>query len=370
MSRNPIPELPTRVLIVDDESDLRRMLARFLTQRGYDVSQAASGAEALMAVHAFRPTVMLLDINLPGMSGVEVLPEALELDPDLAIVMLTGASDAATATACLQRGALDFVTKPFDLERVHAVLRQAERRRDTAAQDREISRWLKQEVTRRTQELEDARRRQEELTVAMLEVLVIALEAKSPYFVGRSARVADYAASIATQLGLPDPEVEQVRVAGRLRDLGMIGIREEVLNKQGPLTPEEYAHVQEHVVIGSRILAPLAHLGAVVEIVRSHHERWDGRGYPDRRGGTDIPLAARIIHVAEAYDALTTPRPYQAKLGGDEAVARIRELSGTAFDPRIVDALAAAVGRRQTLEFVLEDTLPADVLERLDATAA
>ena len=138
---------------------------------------------------------------------------------------------------------------------------------------------------------------------------------------------------IAAELGLDDEQVEQVRMAGRLHDIGKIGIREEILNKQGPLTADEYEHVKQHVVIGSQILAPLAHLGDIIAFVRSHHERWDGQGYPDGLQGEEIPLGARILAAAEIYDALTTSRPYQEKMPPEVAVERMRDLAGTVLDP-------------------------------------
>jgi len=347
-----------RVLVVDDDAEVRHTVVRFLERRGYEVAEASSGPEGLVAVAKFRPGLVLLDINLPSMSGLEVLPEVFEVDPYVPVVMLTGAADAATATQCMREGAVDFLIKPFGLDRLGSAVAEALRRRDTLAQDREISRWLKHEVATRTRELDEARRRQEELTVSALDALVIALEEKSPYFAGRATRVADVAASVATQLGLEEAEVEQIRVAGRLRDLGMIGIREAILDKSGPLTTEEYAQVREHVYIGTRILAPFTHLGPVIQYVQYHHEQWDGQGYPEGRAGEAIPLGARIVGVAEAFDALTSPRPYQARATARQAVARVRELAGTRFDPTVVDALAAAVGQRQTLEFVPSEEGP------------
>jgi len=360
MMTSPSDNGEIRVLVVDDEEAVRNTLSRFLSRRGYEVQQAASGPEAIRLVRDGRPALMLLDIGMPEMPGTDVIPEVLEIDPDVGIVVLSGQSDAATVSTCMQRGALDYLTKPVILDALDRALAKAIRRRDTLAQDRELSRWLKREVSQRTLELEHARRRQEELTVALLEALVAALEAKNTFLPGHSARVAEFAATIAAQLGLPDDEVEQVRIAGRLHDLGMIGIRESVLDKVGPLTEAEYQHVQEHPVIGSRILAPLSHLGPVADFVRSHHERWDGTGYPDRLAGFDIPLGGRIIHAAEIYDALTTPRPYQEPLRPDAAVARMQEMAGSVLDPALVTALTAAVGRRKTLEFVRDDLPPLD----------
>jgi len=183
---------------------------------------------------------------------------------------------------------------------------------------------------------------------------VNALEAKDPYMRGHSARVADLAATIAHQLGLPEEQVEHVRVAGRLHDIGKIGTRESVLNKEGALTPDEFEHVKQHVLIGSQILAPLSHLGDIIPAVRGHHERWDGTGYPDALRGEAIPISARILAAAEVYDALSTSRAYQEKMTADHAVQRMADLSGTVLDPSVYDALATIVGRRGTLVFLDE----------------
>jgi response regulator RpfG family c-di-GMP phosphodiesterase len=352
------PEAPpiTRILVVDDEEHIRTALARFLTKRGYQVTTAANGTEAL---HYLRDgggaTLMLLDVHMPGVSGLDVVPEALEVDPDLAIVMLSGVTDAASAAICMQRGAFDYLTKPIELDDLARALERALKRRDTLIQSRELSQWLKKEVAERTRELAQERLKQQALAVATLEALIAALEAKDPYLSGHSARVADLAATIANHLGLSDDEVDQVRTAGRLHDLGKIGIREAVLNKQGPLTPDEYGHVQHHVVIGSQILQPLRHLGSIVDYVRGHHEHFDGSGYPDGLAGESIPVGARIICAAEIYDALTTARPYQPTLSPEEAIERMRSLAGKIVDPAIMDALATAVKRRQTLVFLEED---------------
>jgi HD-GYP domain-containing protein (c-di-GMP phosphodiesterase class II) len=156
---------------------------------------------------------------------------------------------------------------------------------------------------------------------------------------------------------MTDEEVEVIRTAGRLHDIGKIGIREEVLAKQGPLTPAEYEHVKDHVIIGTQILAPLAHLHAAITCMRSHHERWDGQGYPDGLKGEEIPFGARIIAIAEIFDALTTSRPYQEKMPANFAVDRLRDLVGTAVDPGAFAGLESVIARRQTLVF-LEDTTP------------
>jgi HD-GYP domain-containing protein (c-di-GMP phosphodiesterase class II) len=176
---------------------------------------------------------------------------------------------------------------------------------------------------------------------------------------GHSARIADLSATVAVHLGLPDEVADRIRTAGRLHDIGKIGTREAVLLHHGPLTPEEFAHVKQHVLTAAQILAPLTHLADAVVDIRGHHERWDGTGYPDGLRGTDIPIGARVIAAAEVFDALSTPRPYQERLTPAAALARVAELAGTALDPDVCRALADVVSRRRTLVF-LEDDLPAD----------
>jgi putative nucleotidyltransferase with HDIG domain len=252
----------------------------------------------------------------------------------------------------MQRGAFDYLIKPIDLGHLGRAIHHALKRRNTLLEGQQINQWLKEEVTARVAERRLEQANQERISVATLEALVNALEAKDPYLRGHSARVADLSAMVAAEAGCGDEEVEAVRTGGRLHDIGKIGIREEILNKQGPLTADEYEHVKQHVTVGSQILSPLVHLGGVIDFVRSHHERWDGAGYPDRLAGEAIPLGARIIGAVEIFDALTTSRPYQEKMPAEVAVERMRDLIGTVVDPKVHRALEAVVTHRQTLVFL------------------
>jgi len=343
---------PVAVLVVDDEEPIRNALKKFMTQQQFEVYTAASGEEALAQLQRHRIALMLCDIRMPGTSGVDLVPHALEAEPDLAILMLTAINDATSAALCMQRGAMDYLTKPVELADLGRAVQRALKRREMQLENRQLSSWLKEEVTTRTAELHRERMRLERISTATLEALVNALEAKDPYLRGHSARVADLSATIASQMQLPDEEVEQIRVAGRLHDIGKIGTRESVMEKQGPLTPEEYDHVKQHVIIGSQILAPLHHLGPIIANVRSHHERWDGTGYAEGLKGEDIPVGARIIGAAEVYDALSTSRPYQDKLTPEQAVEHMAALSGAVLDPKVYEALATVVSRRGTLVFL------------------
>jgi putative nucleotidyltransferase with HDIG domain len=338
--------------VVDDEEPIRSALKRFLSQQNYDVSTAGDGVEALDALRRQKIACVLLDVRLPDASGVDLVPQVMEIEPNAAVLMLTAVNDAASAALCMQRGAMDYLTKPVDLTDLLRAIERALRRRDTMIESQQINHWLKEEVAIRTAELRMERANLERISVATLEALVNALEAKDPYLRGHSARVADLAATVAAEMGLDEEDVELVRTAGRLHDIGKIGIREEILNKAGPLTDAEFEHVKNHTVTGSQILAPLSHLRHIIDIVRNHHERHDGKGYPDGLAGDQIPVGARIIGAVEIYDALTTSRPYQEKMVPELAIERLRDLVGTVIDPQVHRALQAVVGRREALIFL------------------
>ncbi|HEV8355291.1 MAG TPA: HD domain-containing phosphohydrolase [Gemmatimonadales bacterium] len=343
---------PIGVLVVDDEESMRSGLERFLLGQGYEVITAGSGEEALQLVRRRKLACLLLDVRLPDTSGMDLVPQLLKLEPDAAILMLSGVDQAASATLCMQRGAMDYLTKPVNLSDLARAIERALRRREARIEDGKMNQWLKEEVAVRTAELRLERANMERISVATLETLVNALEAKDPFLRGHSARVADLSAMVAAEMGLADEQVEAIRTAGRLHDVGKIGVREEILNKQGPLTDEEFEHVKRHPVTGSQILAPLRHLRNVIDCVRSHHERWDGGGYPDGLKGDNIPLGARVIGAVEIFDALTTARPYQERMPPELAVERLRDLIGSVLDPKVHQALEAVVARRGTLTYL------------------
>ena len=189
-------------------------------------------------------------------------------------------------------------------------------------------------------------------SAAFAETLINAMEAKNPYLRGHSQRVADIAASTAEVMGLSPDVVEQVRLAGGLHDIGKIGIREAVLDKPGPLDPDEYAHVKDHVRIGLEILAPMGHLGPVLDFIRDHHERLDGSGYPSGISGEAISLGGRILAVADTFDALTSKRAYRDSRTGRETLGYMRSLVGTSLFPDVFDALQRVVEQRRSLVFL------------------
>jgi putative two-component system response regulator len=348
--RSANPLLAT--LVVDDAATIRSLLQKVLVRLGHEVTLAPDVATALAEASRRKFSCILLDVTLPDGSGVDLVPQLLALEPNAAIVMMTAADDAATAARSLQLGAMEYLVKPVELSELERAIARALERRRVSIEEAATQLWLQGTIVQREAELWQERTKLERFAMATLQALINALEAKDPYLRGHSARVADLSAMIAAELGLSDDQIERVRVAGRLHDIGKIGIHEAVLNKRGRLTDEEFAHVRTHAIIGAQILAPLTHLGDVVAFVRSHHERMDGTGYPDQLAGDAIPVGARILGAAEVYDALTTERPYQEKMSPVEAVALMRDMIGTVLTPEVHAALETVVIERGPLVFL------------------
>jgi putative two-component system response regulator len=330
---------PISVLVVDDDETVRTVVSRFLGSRGYKVDAVPSGPAALETLAHSRFLLAVFDVDMPSMTGIELVRHALKVDPDLAIIMLTGADDAATATEALSSGAFDYLTKPIDSSIFEQAIGKALHKRRLLVEQHRVERLIREEVETKTAELNA-------LSMNVAETLIKAMEAKSPYLRGHAQRTSELAASIAEALGLDAAIVDQVRLAGRLHDVGKIGIREAVLEKPGKLTPEEVEHVRDHVRIGMEILSPLAHLGPVLRFVADHHERWDGTGYLQAFRGEEISIGGRILAAVDAFDAITTRRSYQQPMSSEKGIEYLAGHSGTLLDPRVYDALRQVVQRR------------------------
>ena len=336
----------TRILIVDDEETIRLALRKFLRSRGYEVEIAGSGDQAMQILDRDSFSLMLCDVRMPGMTGVQVVPLARQKDRDLAIIMLTAVNDAATATEVLASGATDYLMKPVELADLQQAVDRALRKRDELIDLRRVDMLIREEVALRTAELEMEKESLRLMSVSIAETLINAMEAKDLYLRGHSQRVAELAGQLAEELGLDGATCEDLRVAGRLHDVGKIGIREAILNKPGRLTSDEFEHVKQHVQIGLDILAPLFHIKKPLEYVEHHHERWDGAGYPQGLTGQAIPVGARILCAADTFDALTSKRAYREPLAPLAALEHLRVDSGTQFDPSIYDALVRVIAKR------------------------
>jgi putative two-component system response regulator len=327
-------------LIVDDEPRLRQVLMHLMRNDGFSCVEAANGEEALVHLEQHPISLVMSDLRMPKMDGLDLLRHTRARWPDVAVVMITAVADVDVAVSCLAIGAMDYLTKPFHLEEVRARVAQALEKRRLVIENRGYHESLQEKVAVQA-------RRLEELFLASIQSLAEALEVKDPYTRGHSIRVSHYSVVIAKELGLDGEMLRQVELGGHVHDIGKIGVREEVLNKPGKLTDAEYEHIMTHPMVGWRILAPLlGETPVALNIVRSHHERFDGRGAPDRLTGTAIPLAARIAAAADSFDAMTSDRPYRPDgMSVDDAIQEIVRCSGTQFDPEVVAAVVSAAER-------------------------
>jgi putative two-component system response regulator len=313
------------VLVVDDEAAVAMVLSRGLTYAGYDSVVAGSGQEALDRLAEKSFDVLLTDIHMPRLRGDELQRIARERDPDLTVLLITAANETASAIECLKDGVYDYLLKPFDLADVVVRVGNALERRRLVRENRDYQMNLERRITEQTERL---RRTMQ----GSLETLIVALEAKDPTTRNHSVRVSALATQIAQHLQPENTElVARVRIAALFHDIGKIGIPESIIQKASGLTEEERETVRQHTIIGETILSPLLEKETVA-MVRSHHERIDGKGYPDALSGEAIPFGGRIIAVADAYDAMTSPRPYRSQIARAEVLDVFRQGAGKQWD--------------------------------------
>jgi putative two-component system response regulator len=320
----PEPPVHERILVVDDDRQVLTLLARILERAGYRCTTAVSAEEASAHLDRAPYDLVLCDVQLPGEPGIDFVERALARDPRIAALMISGLDDVTLADRALAVGAFGYVVKPFTSNDVLiAVLGALSRRRHDHHAEEEL-RASREETIQR---------------------LCIAVEARDPDTATHITEMSGLCRRIAQELDLPPEQCELIRTASAMHDVGKIGIPDQILLKPGPLTPAERAVMERHAEIGYRILvgsrAGLLQLAAT--IAWTHHERYDGQGYPRGIGGDAIPLEGRIAAVADVYDALTRDRVYRPRLPSEEALAIMREGRGRHFDPDVLDGFLAVV---------------------------
>lgn len=320
----------SNILIVDDDQLMRFLLHRILTENEeYEVSEVSSGQEALDFLSENAVDLIMLDILMPEMDGFETIRRIREIPryADVPVLFLTGDRSSDKEIEALSLGGWDFIVKPFRPEvvrlRVSHILELYHLRNDLSA-----------EVDKKTRKLKEARDQLEAMSLEIIQTLSGTIDAKDEYTNGHSHRVAEYSQEIARRYGYTPEEQMKIYLIGLLHDIGKIGVPDEILRMPRRLTDEEFAVIKNHPAIGAEILSNITTMPDISSGAHWHHERYDGNGYPDGLKGDDIPEVARIIAVADAYDAMTSNRSYRNHLPQETVRAEIEKGSGTQFDPR------------------------------------
>jgi len=335
-----MPNQQETLLIVDDEVSIRRLLRQRLLREGYQCEEAANADPALNVLATSPIALVILDIKMPGKSGIELLPEIKSGYPDTAVIMATAINDINVAIQCLKQGADDYICKPFNLEEVSLAVQGALEKRRLKLEIREYQQFLEEKVEEQTGEIR-------KIFLGAIEALVSALEAKDKYTGGHSRRVTDIALALGKELGLSAPDIEDLRWGSLLHDIGKIAVDQVIQNKPGKLTSEEYEHIMTHVHVGTEIVRPVVGK-KITEMIEHHHDHYDGSGLHQVIMGDDIPLGARILAVADAFDAMISDRPYRSAMSITDIVEEIKCCAGTQFDPVVVTAFLNTVGLTTT----------------------
>jgi putative two-component system response regulator len=320
------------ILIVDDEEGIRCLLKQKLSSSGYNCIEASNAAQALELLVSRAVGLVILDMKMPGKTGLEVLPEIKKRSPQTSVIMATAVSDVSVVVECMKQGAYDYLTKPFDLTEVGMSINRAFEKRQLELELRDYHEHLQQKVDEQSKIIRNS-------FLNSIASLAYALDAKDSYTNGHSERVAGISTIIGRELKLPPDLIEKIRIAGLIHDIGKIGIPETILNKTSGLTEEEYQLVQSHCEVGEHILQPTVDDVDILKMVRHHHERYDGKGYPDGLIGTQIPIGARILTVADSYDAMTSDRPYRKAMKPETVITQFERNKWSQFDPDVAGVL-------------------------------
>jgi putative nucleotidyltransferase with HDIG domain len=343
-------EAPCTLTLVDDEPLMRATLAMTARSWQYTCQEAASAEQALQLMEKCPTPVVVTDLRMSGLDGIWLMREVQRRWPQTGIIVVSGADDSAAARACLNSGAQRYLLKPINYDEFHHAIQTT---LHTVHLERERERYrqeLEQKVHRQTRQVRRT-------FLSAIDSLVRTLEAKHPNTKGHSIRVKQYALHLAQTLKLDERQRDQLKLAAKLHDIGKVGTPESILNKDGLLTPSELRIIREHPLVGEQILKPIIWDPVILAAIRGHHERLDGKGYPDGLKGAQLPLLARIIAIADCFDALTSSRAYRRAMKPAHALDILRRGAGTQFDPIFVQAfcrleLASASGEHAILESV------------------
>jgi len=320
-----------RLVVVGEDQTVRGALREAFSHQSIELQEVESASEALSILRSQPADVVLADLVMPGMGGLDLLKAARSIDPSVGFILFASAGRTADAIEGLRRGADDYIVKPFDLDEIrHAVHR--------TLHHRQLSRQLHSNVARVDESLLTRTQSTERMLLDALRAIASAVETRDGYGGQHVERVAQYAVATGRTLGLEDESLRTLHIAALLHDLGKIGVPDQILHKPERLTSEEDEVMRRHPVISASIVGQSESLSAVVPAILHYHERWDGGGYPDGLAGEDIPIASRILGVAEAFDAIVTTRPYRTKRTRSEAISELQRCAGAQFDARVVDA--------------------------------
>jgi len=361
---NVLTPAPTgRVLIVDDDPALRKILSVMLTQADFRCRTAACGEEALRILESHPTDVVISDLRMPGISGMDLLIEVRERYPQLAFLMVTGEDETRVGVRAMQLGADDYLLKPFDVDVVLGSLHRALQKKKLEREVQEYRLHLEEMVSERTQQLQSALRQTERSYEDTLEALGAAIDLRDSPTAGHSRRVFLYSMELAKSIGGLEQEIRSIAMGAWLHDIGKLATPDRVLLKPGPLTESEWEIMRRHARIGYELVKSISFLAGAAEIVLTHHERFDGSGYPQGLRAEEIPFSARIFAVADTLDAMTSDRPYRAALPLQAARDVIERGSGTLFDPLVVTAFLRVPN--ETWSLIASETLavqPSSVL--------
>src|SRR5436190_8638520 len=335
--RNKMPKVLPRILIVDDESDITAILSDLLSTQ-YECSMAGTAEQALVRLQESEFELVISDITMPGMSGLDMIPHVKTIAADTVVVMISGMQTVESAIGALRLGAFDYLMKPFDLRQVEAVVKRALEHHELIVAKQRYEDHLEELVEQRTAELDRALDSLEEAYRSTLKALTAALETRDSETHGHSERVVTYSLRLGREYGLSSEAMKALEFGSLLHDIGKIGVPDSILRKPAKLTEEEWVLMREHPLHGQQILRGIEFLQGAARVVAQHHEKWDGTGYPLGLRSEDIDINARIFAVADAFDAITSDRVYRRGKSYEAAAKELDEWAGRQFDPKVVKA--------------------------------